>query len=235
MVRFVYKEQSEITMDYVNIPEASAGRDALKSCSGQDGGVTAAVPGRKLYLCVAVSFGLLCILQAALNISLRHTHCSSGSKTPDKGASCTNVTEETDELKRKLINYDNYFQQGWVYFHPSFYYISSIKKSWTDSRNDCLQRGADLIIINTKDEQEFARKFHNLPWIGLTDRESKGMWKWVDGTPLTESYWSPGEPNAYEGKREDCVDFRSHDLENNWNDLSCEEHNFWICEKMIAL
>ncbi|XP_036969113.1 CD209 antigen-like protein E isoform X2 [Acanthopagrus latus] len=205
MVRFVYKEQSEITMDYVNIPEASAGRDALKSCSGQDGGVTAAVPG------------------------------SSGSKTPDKGASCTNVTEETDELKRKLINYDNYFQQGWVYFHPSFYYISSIKKSWTDSRNDCLQRGADLIIINTKDEQEFARKFHNLPWIGLTDRESKGMWKWVDGTPLTESYWSPGEPNAYEGKREDCVDFRSHDLENNWNDLSCEEHNFWICEKMIAL
>lgn len=46
MVRFVYKEQSEITMDYVNIPEASAGRDALKSCSGQDGGVTAAVPGK---------------------------------------------------------------------------------------------------------------------------------------------------------------------------------------------
>ncbi|XP_030276593.1 CD209 antigen-like protein E isoform X2 [Sparus aurata] len=205
MVRFVYKEQSEITMDYANIPNTSAGRDALASCSGQDGGVTAAVPD------------------------------SSGSKTPGKEASCKNLTDETDDLKRKLINYDNYFQQGWVYFHPSFYYISSIKKSWTDSRDDCLQRGADLIIINTKDEQEFARKFHALPWIGLTDRETKGMWKWVDGTPLTESYWSPGEPNAYRGKREDCVVFRSHDLENNWNDLPCEEHNFWICEKMIAL
>lgn len=46
MVRFVYKEQSEITMDYANIPNTSAGRDALESCSGQDGGVTAAVPGK---------------------------------------------------------------------------------------------------------------------------------------------------------------------------------------------
>ncbi|XP_073319993.1 CD209 antigen-like protein C [Pagrus major] len=231
-MKFVQKEQSEITMDYVNIPDASAGR-ALKSCSGQDGGVTAAVPGRKLYKCVAVSFGLLCILQAVLNISLRHTLYSSGSKTPDKEARCKNLTE--DELKRKLINFDHYFQQGWVYFHPSFYYISSIKKSWKDSRDDCLQRGADLIIIKSKEEQEFTRNFHNLPWIGLTDRETEGMWKWVDGTPLTESYWSPGEPNAYRGKREDCVVFKSHDFESNWNDLSCEEHNFWICEKMIAL
>lgn len=48
---------------------------------------------------------------------------------------------------------DQYFQQGWVYFRPSFYYISSIAKSWKDSRDDCLQRGADLAIINTKEEQ----------------------------------------------------------------------------------
>lgn len=44
MVKFVHKEESEITMDYVNLP-ALPGGDALKSCSGKDGGVTAAVPG----------------------------------------------------------------------------------------------------------------------------------------------------------------------------------------------
>lgn len=47
---------------------------------------------------------------------------------------------------------ENYFQQGWVYFHRSLYYISSMKKSWQDSRDDCLQRGADLVIINSKEE-----------------------------------------------------------------------------------
>lgn len=42
---------------------------------------------------------------------------------------------------------------GWVYFSGSFYYISSSEKSWNDSRDDCLQRHADLVIINSKEEQ----------------------------------------------------------------------------------
>ncbi|XP_070767998.1 CD209 antigen-like protein E [Enoplosus armatus] len=225
MVRFVQSEQSEITMDYVNLPDASDRNNALKS-----GGVTAAVPERKLYRLVAVSFGLLCILQAALNISLRLALHSS-----DSTVSCKNLTEETDELKRKLTNFDKYFQQGWVYFHPSFYYISSIKKSWTESRDDCLQRGADLMIINSKEEQDFTRKLHKLMWVGLTDREIKGTWKWVDGTPLTQSYWGPGEPNGFKGKNEDCVEINFDDLDNSWNDIPCESQNFWICEKMVAL
>ncbi|XP_029292570.1 uncharacterized protein LOC115011539 isoform X2 [Cottoperca gobio] len=137
MARFVHNKESEITMDYVNLPDASARTNSLHSCAGG----TAAVPGRKLYRLVAVSFGLLCILQVALNISLHLTI----------DASCTNLTQETD--KRELINFDHYFQQGWVYIRPSFYYISYIRKTWHESRADCLQRGADLVIINSKEEQ----------------------------------------------------------------------------------
>ncbi|XP_070684544.1 CD209 antigen-like protein A [Pempheris klunzingeri] len=222
-------------MDYENLPDVSARSYAPKSSSGEDGGLVAAVPGRKLYRLVAVSFGLLCILQAVLNISLRLALYSSDCKTPDMEASCKNLTEKTDELKRKMINFDDYFQQGWVYFHPSFYYISSVKKSWQDSRDDCLQRGADLMIINSKEEQDFTRKFSKLMWIGLTDRETKGTWKWVDSTPLTLSYWGPGEPNAYEGKNEDCVELNFYDVENSWNDIPCADIKFWICEKMVAL
>uniref|UniRef100_A0A4W6ECY6 C-type lectin domain-containing protein n=1 Tax=Lates calcarifer TaxID=8187 RepID=A0A4W6ECY6_LATCA len=147
-----------------------------------------------------------------------------------------NLTEEREELKRKLNIFDflnstdNYIQQRWVYFKHSFYYISSTTKSWPNSRNDCLQRGADLVIINSKEEQ--VRFKH---WIGLTDRETKGEWKWVDGTPLTKSYWGSGEPNDYEGKTEDCVEIKFHDEENSWNDIPCGDQNFWICEKTVAL
>ncbi|CAK6953334.1 CD209 antigen-like protein E [Scomber scombrus] len=232
MVRVVHTHQPEITTDYVNLPASARGL-ASNSRSGEHSEVTAAASGRKLYRLVAVSFGLLCILQAALNISLRLAVYSSGSKATGIEASCKNLTQETDELKRKLTNLDGYFQDGWVYFQSSLYYISSIKKTWQKSREDCLHRGADLVIINNREEQDFTRKFLKSMWIGLTKTETKEKWKWVDGTQLTKSYWAPGEPNAYEGKTEDCAEIKFHDKENNWNDEACNHQNFWICEKMV--
>uniref|UniRef100_A0A4W6DRF3 C-type lectin domain-containing protein n=1 Tax=Lates calcarifer TaxID=8187 RepID=A0A4W6DRF3_LATCA len=157
MARVLHKEQSEIHVDYVNAPNQLARGSPSKNHTGKDSAVISAVSGRKLYRLVGVSFGLLCILQIALNISLR-------------------------------LTLYHYFKQGWVYFRPSFYYISSTKKSWQDSRDDCLRRGADLVIINSREEQDFTRKFHRISWIGLTLRETKGEWKWVDGTPLTKRF-----------------------------------------------
>uniref|UniRef100_A0A3Q4GCN5 C-type lectin domain-containing protein n=1 Tax=Neolamprologus brichardi TaxID=32507 RepID=A0A3Q4GCN5_NEOBR len=97
-------------------------------------------------------------------------------------------------------------QQGWVYFRGSFYYISYIKKSWSDSREDCLQRGADLVIISSTEEQNFIRLFRRNTWIGLSDTEEEGTWKWVDGSLLNK---------------------------NCWNDANCRDENFWICEKKM--
>uniref|UniRef100_A0A4W6FV47 C-type lectin domain-containing protein n=1 Tax=Lates calcarifer TaxID=8187 RepID=A0A4W6FV47_LATCA len=104
------------------------------------------------------------------------------------------LAREKDQLQKRLESMTkdrNDLQrgcQGWVYFKHSFYYISSTTKFWRDSRNDCLQRGADLMIINSKEEQEFMRRFKQLTWIGLTDRETEGTWRWVDGTLLNTRF-----------------------------------------------
>uniref|UniRef100_A0A3Q3X743 C-type lectin domain-containing protein n=1 Tax=Mola mola TaxID=94237 RepID=A0A3Q3X743_MOLML len=156
----------------------------------------------KFYRLVAVSFGLLCILQVVLNISLR-------------------------------IHLYHYVQQGWMYFPTTLYYVSSSKNSWFAGRKDCQQRGADLVIINSKEEQNFTGQFHTNTWIGLSMSQNEKTWKWVDGTPLIHSYWKPGEPNNYNGINEDCVELQSRSLKKHWNDLFCGHSLFWICEKKI--
>ncbi|XP_035859482.1 CD209 antigen-like protein D [Sander lucioperca] len=140
-------------------------------------------------------------------------------------AGFNNLTDERDDLKRKL---NNLAQKGWEYFSGSFYYISSTKKTWQQSRDDCRQKGADLVIINSKEEQDFTRKFKMRLWIGLTDSETEGTWKWVDGTPLTKSYWDSREPNG--GENENCVEIKKFDSENSWNDVGCSTLLNWICE-----
>uniref|UniRef100_A0A671T5P9 C-type lectin domain-containing protein n=1 Tax=Sinocyclocheilus anshuiensis TaxID=1608454 RepID=A0A671T5P9_9TELE len=63
-----------------------------------------------------------------------------------------------------------------------FYYISSEKKSWSDSSRDCQQKGANLVIINSSKEQDFVQKIavSDHFWIGLGKME--GEWKWIGGT-----------------------------------------------------
>ncbi|XP_071779401.2 CD209 antigen-like protein C isoform X1 [Centroberyx gerrardi] len=189
--------------------------------------------GGRLWI-VGVSFGLLCILQAALNVSLRLTLYSPDSVTPGIETGCKALTEERDLMERKLNNIDQHAQQGWLYFNHSLYYVSSTRNTWKGSREDCRQRGADLVIINSREEQDFTRQFKKLIWIGLTDSETEGIWKWVDGSTLTTRYWGPGEPNSDKGKNEDCVEIRFFNLINSWNDESCDIQNFWICEKTGA-
>uniref|UniRef100_A0A3Q2DIQ0 CD209 antigen-like protein E n=1 Tax=Cyprinodon variegatus TaxID=28743 RepID=A0A3Q2DIQ0_CYPVA len=120
----------------------------------------------------------------------------------------------------------------WRYFKTKCYFVSTVKKNWTESRRACISEGADLVIINNHEEQSFVHgmlhKDQNA-WIGLTDSLTEGVWMWVDKTPVTKSYWLPGQPNNYRGQ--DCGEMVQTDSGGKWNDDGCFSQQLWICEK----
>uniref|UniRef100_A0A671L9F4 Zmp:0000000924 n=1 Tax=Sinocyclocheilus anshuiensis TaxID=1608454 RepID=A0A671L9F4_9TELE len=134
-------------------------------------------------------------------------------------------TSQTISLQAFTVIYE------WIYYQSSFYYMSNERKSWTESSKDCLKRRANLIIINNREEQNntVKREF----WIGLTDIDVEGSWKWVDGSNMTSGFWASREPNG--GRVENCaVTYLTKwpDLL-GWLDVKCNNAYQWICEKSI--
>ncbi|KAJ8260440.1 hypothetical protein GJAV_G00182150 [Gymnothorax javanicus] len=121
--------------------------------------------------------------------------------------------------------------QGWEQFHSKCYFFSTKYERWTQSRNDCIKRGADLVIIKSKEEQDFISKnlIYNYYWIGLSDTVTAGTWLWVDGSPLQGGFWMSGEPNDQDRYRgTDCV--VTAQGENGWINTYCNQPQQFICE-----
>ncbi|XP_076854650.1 uncharacterized protein LOC143509664 [Brachyhypopomus gauderio] len=153
-----------------------------------------------------------------------------------------NLTVEKDQLQSKFkalqrqkdVCDEAATREGWTCLGSSIYYISAEKKTWSESRQDCRERGADLLIINSREEQKFIEMFRrdSRTWIGLTDSDTEGVWKWVDDTALTTGYWEPGKPNSDGWTDQDCA-VTGSTPGRGWNDKHCQESHLWICEKQI--
>ncbi|XP_057565343.1 C-type lectin domain family 17, member A [Hippopotamus amphibius kiboko] len=122
--------------------------------------------------------------------------------------------------------------EGWLPFQGKCYYFSPSTKSWEEARKFCQENYSHLVIISNFAEQNFVAKAHGSPrvyWLGLNDRILEGDWRWLDGSPITLSFWDPEEPNNID--EEDCG---SMNKGGTWNDLSCDKTTYWICERKCS-
>ncbi|XP_023815533.1 CD209 antigen-like protein E [Oryzias latipes] len=142
-----------------------------------------------------------------------------------------NLQMEVKELKKhpegKLC------PEGWRRFGCSCYFKSTEQKTWIDSRSFCQFVGFDLVVVNSKEEQEFVSTLNQKAesWIGLfAERSSdKYEWKWVDGSLLTETFWD--EKSSKDAKSNNAV---SLSPEGKWKQQNRGNNKNWICEKNIS-
>lgn len=150
-----------------------------------------------------------------------------------------NVKECTLQFENKLEQHKNETkpscESGWLEFDGHCYFFSNFQLNWMSAQMMCLNRGSHLVIITSKEEQEFLNQHINMEiyWIGMTDEKTEGTFQWVEGTllnsPPSYQFWNNNEPNNYENK-EDCAEMS---IDHKWNDSPCDKTHYAICEKRL--
>ncbi|XP_041667821.1 CD209 antigen-like isoform X3 [Cheilinus undulatus] len=149
---------------------------------------------------------------------------------------CKTSEKEADKLQTDVVTLRSHLPMlkegcrhcsaGWTYTTSRCYYFAFsstlIRRTWQDARDFCRKQGGDLAVIDSREKNSGF-------WIGLRDVDEEGNWRWLDGTPLTVSFWNTGEPNNQ--GNEDCA--ATYPRDNpffSWNDAPCSHHLKWICE-----
>ncbi|XP_039907925.1 CD209 antigen-like [Simochromis diagramma] len=136
------------------------------------------------------------------------------------------LQEEVKKLKEKIEG--KWCPEEWTRFGSKFYFKSTEWKTWSESQNHCKTRGADLVMINSKEEQEFVSKFGGYSWIGLRSNQTSGgsKWEWVDGSALTQTFWAEGHGFPSSGHYGVCCDYHG-----KWTRSYYSDSKTFICEK----
>ena len=107
------------------------------------------------------------------------------------------------------------------------YNLYKLHKTWDDAEAHCQAEGGHLASIRT-DEQEM--EVMTLTgglnvWLGGTDSEQEGNWRWADGTAMGYTQWRQGFGKR--GYENNCVAM----LENgDWGDFACTTTLYFVCQ-----
>ncbi len=106
---------------------------------------------------------------------------------------------------------------------------------WAQARLACLRLpgGTRLATIDSA-QQNYLVTLLTLPephWLGASDLEVEGSWRWVTGESLLWTSWGIGEPNDQDGA-EDCLEI-NHGGNGLWNDISCNLSRPFVCERPL--
>ncbi|XP_035485743.1 C-type lectin domain family 4 member A isoform X3 [Scophthalmus maximus] len=132
-------------------------------------------------------------------------------------------------------------QKGWILFQENCYlFYESVYywRTWQDSQKFCQSKAANLVVIDSSQEQEFITNhskfyydmFHGY-WFGL-HQNAEEDWIWVDGRNDTVWYWMK-EEFADSGQCAMIIPFVNPTA--NWDTVNCLMRNKFICESGVLI
>ena len=107
---------------------------------------------------------------------------------------------------------------GTVFGGNCYKYFSG-QYSWNGAQMNCdnWAFGGHLVTITSGAENNFVKTLAaSQSWIGASDSNNEGVWKWVTNEPWAYTSWSGSAPNN--ASNEDCAAISGG---GGWNDLEC--------------
>lgn len=100
--------------------------------------------------------------------------------------------------------------------------------NWTQCETKAIELGGHLVTVNDAAENKWLVDTYSTnpnlvqgPWIGLSDADNEGIWKWVSEENISYSNWYSGEPNNSFGRSPEGEDYGHILLQTgNWNDIA---------------
>ncbi|XP_039357867.1 killer cell lectin-like receptor subfamily B member 1B allele B [Mauremys reevesii] len=157
-----------------------------------------------------------------------------------KGRGCSDLDEFRSHLRQHLCYTQNnkpaegssckLCPRDWLLHGDKCYWVSKVIKGWEQSREDCLMKRAQLLVINDWEEMAFvgnSTQDQRQMWIGLNITSPGKTWTWQDGSPVNQTLFPVFDPK----KENNCASVKKNKIHSD----ICPTELKWICQKAAVL
>ncbi|XP_018764911.2 macrophage mannose receptor 1-like [Serinus canaria] len=126
-------------------------------------------------------------------------------------------------------------QKGWKRYGFHCYLVGSALLTFSEANKTCEQSKAYLATVESRNEQTFLISLTGLRseghfWIGLSDTEERGSFRWTNGETAHFTHWNTAMP----GKERGCVVMGTGIAAGLWDVVSCEKTSNYLCKQRAA-
>uniref|UniRef100_A0A8C3ERF6 Uncharacterized protein n=1 Tax=Corvus moneduloides TaxID=1196302 RepID=A0A8C3ERF6_CORMO len=126
-------------------------------------------------------------------------------------------------------------QKGWKRYGFHCYLVGSALLTFSEANKTCEQSRAHLATVESRNEQTFLISLTGLRsekyfWIGLSDTEQQGSFRWTDGETPHFTHWNTAMP----GREQGCVVMGTGIAAGLWDVVSCEKTSNYLCKQRAA-
>ncbi|KAM5158318.1 macrophage mannose receptor 1-like [Mantella aurantiaca] len=122
---------------------------------------------------------------------------------------------------------------GWKRHGLYCYFVGEEISKFTEANSTCIAHAAFLMTVEDRFEQAYLTNLIGLReekyfWIGLSDMEEKGTFKWTTKERVLYTHWDADMP----GRKEGCVVMRTGNKGGLWDVINCDKKAKFVCKKL---